>query len=140
VNKFQDVLLDLAGNIFILFCISGCRTFKRVKILTIPLFFSVALVAADVISDIVTAERLVSRGHLWWGWLTGLFTLAPFLGRLILCLVNLPRCYTVTWSEQKYFGIRKIQIKKMSARLTFWWQELKQIWWHIPLFLPLRCV
>jgi hypothetical protein len=57
-----------------------------------------------------------------------------------LYLVNLPRCYTVKWAEQKYFGIRKIQIKKMSARLTFWQQELKQIGWHIPLFLPLRYV
>jgi hypothetical protein len=126
---------------FILFCISGSCTFQRVKLLTIPLFFSVALVAADIISDMVTAERLVSRGHLWWGVLTGLLTLAPFFGRLVLYLVNLPRCYKVTWSEQKCLGIKKIQkIKKIPARLTFWWQELKQIGWHIPLFLPLRCV
>ena len=141
MNKFQDVVLDLANNIFILFCISGCCTFQRVKLLTIPLVFSVGLVAADIFSDIATAQRLVSRGHFYWGLLTGLLTLAPFFGRLVLYLVNLPRCYTVKWAEQKYFGIRKIQkITKIPARFTFWWQELKQIWWHIPLFLPLRCV
>jgi hypothetical protein len=141
VHKFKDCIKSHSLTYPIILLFSGCCTFQRVKILAIPLFFSVALVAADIISDIVTAERLVSRGHLWWGWLTGLLTFAPFFGKLVLYLVNLPRCYTVTWEEQKYFGIRKIQkIKKIPARLTFWWQELKQIGWHIPLFLPLRCV
>ncbi len=135
------MVLDLANNIFILFCISGCCTFQRVKLLTIPLVFSVGLVAADIISDIATAQRLVSRGNIYWGLLTALLIIAPFFARLVLYLVSLSRCYKITWSDQKFFGIRKIQeIKKISARLTFWWQELNQIWWHIPVFLPLRCV
>ena len=133
------MVLDLANNILNLFCISGCCTFQRFKILAIPLVFSVGLVAADIFSDIATAQRLVSRGHFYWGLLTGLLTLAPFLARLVLYLVSLSRCYKVTWTEQKYFGIKKIQkIEKIPARLTFWLQELKQIWWHIPWFLPLR--
>jgi hypothetical protein len=133
--------LDFANNIFILFCISGCCNFQRFKILAIPLVFSVALVAADIISDLATSAKLVSRGHFYWGLLTGLLIITPFLARSVLFLVNLSRCYKVTWLEQKYFGIRKIQkIEQIPARLTFWWQELKEIWWHIPLFLPLRCV
>jgi hypothetical protein len=135
------MLARCAQPIMIFFFISGSCTFQRVKILAIPLFFSVALVAADIISDIVTAERLVSRGHLWWGWLTGLLTFAPFLGRLVLYLVSFSRCYEVIWSEQKYFGIRKVKkVKKIPARLTFVQQELNQIWWHVPWLLPLRCV
>ncbi len=141
MNKFQDVVLDLANNILNLFCISGCCAFQRVKILTIPLVFSVGLVAADIFSDIATAQRLVSRGHFYWGLLTGLLIIAPFLARLFLYLVSFSRCFRVTWPEYEFFGkIKILKIKKISARLTFWWQELKQIWWHIPLLLPLRCV
>jgi hypothetical protein len=132
---------DFAYNIFILFCISGCCTIQRFKILATPFFFSVFLVAADIISDIVTAAKLYSRGHVYWSLLTGLLTLAPFLGRLVLYLDNLSRCYKVTWREHKYFGKKQIpKIETIDARLTFWWQELKQFWWHIPWFLPLRCV
>jgi hypothetical protein len=105
------------------------------------LFFSVVLVAADIFSDIATAKRLVSRGHFYWGLLTALLIIAPFLARLVLYLVSLSRCFIVTWPEYEFCGKRKIlQIKKIPARLTFWRQELKQIGWHIPLFLPLRCV
>jgi hypothetical protein len=127
--------------IILLFSGCCCCTFQRFKILAIPLVFSVGLVAADIFSDIATAQRLVSRGNIYWGLLTGILIIAPFLARLVLYLVSLSRCFKVAWSEQKFFGIRKIlKIKKIPARLTFWRQELKQIWWHIPLLLPLRCV
>ncbi len=122
----------------IILLFSGCCNLQRFKILATTLFFSVVLVAADIFSDIATAKRLVSRGHFYWGQLTGLLIIAPFLARLVLYLVSLSRCFRVTY---EFCGKRKIlQIKKIPARLTFWWQELKQIGWHIPLFLPLRCV
>jgi hypothetical protein len=125
----------------IILLFSGCCNFQRFKILALPLVFSVALVAADIFSDVVTSAKLVSRGHFYWGLLTGLLTLAPFLATLVLYLVSLSRCFKITWSEQKYFGIRKVKkIKKIPARLTFWWQGITQIVWRIPLLLPLRCV
>jgi hypothetical protein len=103
------------------------------------LVFSVVLVAADIISDIVTAVEFASRGDLNWGLLTGLFIIAPFLAKCILYFVSLIRCFKLIWSDQKHFGIRKIKkIEKIPARFTFWLQELNQIGWHIPLLLPIR--
>jgi hypothetical protein len=99
------------------------------------------LVAADIISDIATGVEFAARGDFYWGLLTGLLIIAPFLAKCILYLVSLKRCLKLTWSDHKWFGIRKIKkIEKIPGRITFWWQELKQFWWHIPLLQPLRCV
>jgi hypothetical protein len=99
------------------------------------------LVAADIGSDIATAVEFAARGDFYWGLLTGLLIIMPFLAKCILYLVSLKRCFKLTWSDEKYFGIRKIKkIKKIPGRVTFWLQELKQFWWHIPLLQPLRYV
>jgi hypothetical protein len=101
--------------------------------------FRVVLVAADIGSDIITAIEFASRGDLYWGLLTGLLIITPFLAKCILCFVSLKRCFKLTWSDQKYCGIQKIlKIEKIPETFTFWLQELKQIGWHIPLLLPFK--
>ncbi len=97
------------------------------------------MVAADIGSDIATAVEFAARGDFYWGLLTGLLIITPFLAKCILYLVSLKRCFKFTRSDQKFFGIRKIKkIEKIPARFTFWLQELKLIGWHIPLLLPFR--
>jgi hypothetical protein len=125
-------------------CILRCLDhpkFKRFRLLAGHFIFRVVLVAADIISDIATAVEFAARGDFYWGLLTGLLIIAPFLAKCILYLVSLKRCFKLTWSDEKYFGIRTIKkIEKIQGRVTFWLQELKLFWWHIPLLQPLRYV
>ncbi len=121
-------------------CISRCLDhpkLKRFRLLAGHLIFRVVLVAADIISDIATAVEFVARGNFYWGLLTGLLIITPFLAKCILYFASLKRCFEVEWSQQ---CCPVPQIKKHSARFSFWWQELKQIWWHFPVLLPIRCV
>jgi hypothetical protein len=99
--------------------------------------FRVVLVAADIGSDIATAVEFAARGDFYWGLLTGLLIIAPFLAKCILYSVSLKRCFEVEWSQQ---CCPVPQIKQNAARFSFWWQELTQIWWHFPALLPIRCV
>jgi hypothetical protein len=111
--------------------------FQRFRLLAGLFIFRVVLVAADIGSDIATAVEFAAKGDFYWGLLTGFLIITPFLAKCIFYFASLKRCFEVKWSKH---CCRIPQIKPHAAKLSFWLQELKQIWWHFPLLLPFRCV
>ena len=80
------------------------------------LVFSVVLVTADITTDILTAKDFFLSGDTNWALFTLLPVLAPFAARIVLSINN----YFRTWKSFQFS------------------EELSQIFWHFPLFHPIR--
>jgi hypothetical protein len=130
-------------------------TSQRFKLLAKALFFSVVLMAVDIISDIVTAWSLFSRSEICskyqdrglkqcknfrssdymftsnyfkWGVYTLIPIVMPLMARIVLNLVSLIRS----------FEMKGCRITITPARWILWIEDLKQLPLHIPLLQPIR--
>ena len=109
---------------FIFSVMSKCQYFlqhpktKRYRLLISFFTFSVLLVSADIISDIVTALDFHSRGDINWAIFTLIPVVAPFIARIVLSVVN-------------YF---------LAKKSFFFNEELSELFWHFPLFHPIRYI
>lgn len=110
-------------NFNLLFSVlSKCQYFlqqpktKHYELLISFFTFSVLLVSADIISDIVTALNFYSRGDIYWTIFTLLPVFAPFISRIVLSVINYFRA-----NESFYIK-----------------EELSQVFWNFPLVHPIR--
>ncbi len=130
-------------------------TSQRFKLLAKALFFSVVLMAADIISDIFTAWSLFSRSencsknqgggfdrcknfrssvymftsnYFKWGVYTLIAIVMPLLARIVLNLVLLIRS----------LEMKGCRITITPARWMLWIEDLKQLPLHFPLLQPIR--
>ena len=87
--------------------------------------FSVAFLAADIVTDISTAVDFFKRGDFYWGLFTLLPIFAPLLGQLLVTLANI-----LTFKRTKAGHKLKLAYN--------WKNELKQLIWQIPMFQAIR--
>jgi len=93
--------------------------------------FSIALLTADIFSDIFTANDFFSRGHFYWGIFTIVPIFAPFFARVVLVIANLTRCWKRDTENNYSFTFSK-------ERFAIWKNDLIQLFWHFPLLQPVR--
>ncbi len=129
-------------------------TSQRFKLLAKALFFSMVLMAADIISDIFTAWSLFSRSEICskyqdgglkqcknfrsqslftsnyykWGVYTLIAILMPLLARIVLNLVSLIRS----------LEMKGCRMTITPARWILWVEDLKQLPLHFSLLQPIR--
>ena len=87
--------------------------------------FSVAFLAADIVTDISTAADFLRRGDFYWGLFTLVPLFAPLLGQFFITLASI-------LTFKKTTGVRKLTLTNN------WQRELKQLIWQIPMFQPIR--
>ncbi len=91
--------------------------------------FSVALIFADVVTDIITASEFIALGHKYWGFFTIVPIFAPFVVKAVITLSNLVRC----------FKLEKYCLKLNKTRFAVWINnDVWQLLWHFPLLQPIR--
>ena len=106
----------------------GHPKFKHFLILLKFFTFSVALLTADIITDILSALDFFQRGHVYWGLFTMLPIIAPFIVQCIITLLNLPRCFKIVGKC----------LELDEARFSIWQNDVWKLLWHFPLFQPIR--
>ncbi len=130
--------------------VSGCLklkqlynnpVFKHCQLVTVFLVFSVGLLSADIITDIVSADDFFRRGDTYWGVFTLVPIFAPFAVRSIITLINICRCFefkkiSVTLKMHFYLPTTS----KKNNKYDEWLSELKQLHWHFPMIQPIRSV
>ncbi len=118
--------------------VSGClklkqlynnTVFKHCQLVIFFLVFSVGLLSADIITDIISAIDFFRRGDTYWGLFTLVPIFAPFAVRSVITLVGFCRCY-------EYL----LKINKKKEKYDEWLSELKQLHWHLPMLQPIRLV
>jgi hypothetical protein len=91
--------------------------------------FSVALIFADVVTDIITASEFFALGHKYWGFFTIVPIFAPFVVKAVVTISNLVRC----------FKLERIFLELNRNRFAVWINnDLWQLFWHFPLLQPIR--
>ena len=91
--------------------------------------FSVALLTADIVTDIQSALDFYQRGHFYWGLFTLLPVFAPFFVRCTIAMMRLRRCFKLG---------RHLCLELYAARFSVWKNDLWQLLWHFPLIQPFR--
>jgi len=118
--------------------VSGCLklkqlynnpVFKHCQLVIFFLVFSVGLLAADIVTDIISAIAFFKRRDTYWGLFTLVPIFAPFAVRSVITLIGLCRCYEY---------LPKINMKK--EKYDEWLSELKELHWHFPMLQPIRLV
>jgi hypothetical protein len=90
---------------------------------------SVALVFADVVTDIITASEFFALGHKYWGFFTIVPIFAPFVVKAVITISNLVRC----------FKLEKYCLELNKTRFAVWINnDVWQLLWHFPLLQPIR--
>ncbi len=97
----------------------------------------VVLLSIDIITDINTAVNFLSRGHYYWGICTVVPIFAPFAVKILINILNLCRCFKLTIVDNSSI-LRRFRPTLNQARLSFCFQESKQLVWHFPLLQPIR--
>jgi hypothetical protein len=69
--------------------------FEHIKMLMVFFVFQVALLFADIVTDILSALEFFSRGHNYWGVFTLVPIFAPFLAKVFITFANFNRCLNV---------------------------------------------
>ena len=82
--------------------------------------FKFALGLADTVTDILTALSFFQRGHIYWGCLTLAIVMVPFLARLALFISS-------------EIGSKRDPTQNLVKK-----EHLKDIFWHFPLFSPVK--
>jgi hypothetical protein len=115
--------------------------FKHCQLVTVFLVFNVGLLLADIITDIVSADDFFRRGDTYWGLFTLIPIFAPFAVRLVITLIGFCRCLEpkkIVLSTKMNFYLPTTSKKK--NKYNEWLYELKELFWHFPIFQPIRLV
>ena len=128
------------------FCIPGGSVFSRIwkhpkfqhfKLVFLFILFNVFFVAADVVTDILTAADLFSRGDFYWGLFTCFPIFAPFVAHIFLALNSLQKCFQIKLKQDNSI-LRRLVVEKSSAKLEIELRQLPELVWKFPLLHPLR--
>ena len=88
--------------------------------------FSVALITADIATDISTALDFLKRGDFYWGLFTLIPIFAPLMGQILITLSSL-------------IAIRRKTRQAVKPDLKWYWKNgLSQLAVHIPMVQPFR--
>ncbi len=109
---------------------------KHCQLLIVFFIFSVGLLSADIITDIMAAAEFFKRGDTNWGWFTLIPIFAPFLVRLMMNFIRFCRCFELKKTPAFYFYLPTTSKKK--NKYHEWKSELKLLKWHFPMFQPIR--
>jgi len=69
---------------------------QHIKMLTTFFVFQVALLGADIVTDIMSALEFFDRGHNYWGVFTLVPIFAPFGAKVFITFANFSRCLKLT--------------------------------------------
>ena len=72
---------------------------NHVKMLTVFFILHVALLSADIFTDVLSAHEFFERGDHFWGIFTLIPVFAPFIARVIIIVENLRRCFVVEFGK-----------------------------------------
>jgi hypothetical protein len=118
--------------------VSGCLklkqlynnpVFKHCQLVIFFLVFSVGLLAADIITDIISAIDFFKHGEPYWGSFTLIPIVAPFAVRSVITFIGF--CRFIEYLPK---------INKKKNKYDEWLYELKQLHWHLPMLQPIRLV
>ena len=115
--------------------------FKHCQLVIVFFIFSVALLSADIVTDIVSAVDFFKRGHTYWGLFTLVPIFAPFAVRSVITLIGFCQCFEykkIDVTPEIHFYLPKINMRKNKYIELL--SELKQLPWHFPMFQPIRQV
>lgn len=113
--------------------------FRHFRILANFFLFSVALLSADIITDILAAYDFYKRGHTYWSLFTTLPIFSPFFAKLVMASASLARCFEVKFEEKIFWKMRRLKSVEFSRqRFSIWRFELKTLFWHFPMLQPVR--
>ena len=139
VDKINDILTDEAKTLSSFGKIWNHAKFQHFQMLLKFFIFSIALLTADIVTDIFTAEDFFSKDHIYWGTFTLIPIFAPFIARVFLVIANLARCWKILYIKVEGLNIQRPSIGSFSAaRFSVWKHELWQLLWHFPLLQPIR--
>jgi len=103
--------------------------FKHFLLLLKICFFSVAVLTADIVTDLLAAKEFFENGHYHWGLLTLVLISAPFAARVVISFLALVKCFK---RESKFW------LQLDSARFSFWKNDLWKLVWYFPILQPIR--
>jgi hypothetical protein len=107
----------------------GHPKFQHFVLLLKFFVFSVALIFADVVTDIITASEFFALGHKYWGFFTIVPIFAPFVVKAVITISNLVQCLKL---EQCFLELNRF-------RFAVWINnDLWQLLWHFPLLQPIK--
>ncbi len=119
------------------FSLSGCNKLKKLfktpkfqhlKLFALFVIFSVILLSADIVTDIIAAVEFFQRGDTYWFYFTLIPVFAPLGVRVIMMFYSFCRC----------LEFRSEKVKLNRTKLANCFRELRQLHWHIPLLQPIR--
>ena len=103
---------------------------------------NVVFVAADIVSDILTASEFFNRGDYYWGLFTTLLIFAPFMAKIVLMALNTWKCFfrAVPGDYTTLYDLifNRIKYSKNDARIAVRCMEAKRLIWQFPLLHPFR--
>ena len=88
-------IIDREANPSLLKRIFNHPVFEHIKILMVFFVSQVALLFADIVTDVLSALEFFSRGHNYWGMFTLVPIFAPFLAKVFITFANFNRCLIV---------------------------------------------
>ena len=102
--------------------------------------FSVALITADIVSDIITAEEFFRRKDFYWGVFTLVPIFMPFVASCINALINLCQCINLTYSIARSSSLRRMPtgFHLNQAKFSRWKNDLPCVFWDFPMLQPVR--
>jgi hypothetical protein len=90
---------------------------------------SVVILAADIVTDFLTAIEFFQKGHFYWGLFTLVPIFAPFVAKIVFSFWTFAQCFRrlTNWIPQMDL-----------ARFSFWKKDLQKLIWYFPMLQPLR--
>jgi hypothetical protein len=104
---------------------------KHVGLLLMFATFNIFLPLADFVTDILTAQSFFQSDHFYWGGCTLFFVILPFLGRLLVFIFSIAKCF---------FGKLESNIypNKMTEFQDLCSRGFPELIWHFPPLIVLR--
>ncbi len=94
-NLKHEFLLDQEVNTSLPQRCFNHPMFQHIKMLMVFFISQVALLFADIVTDVLSAFEFFSRGHNYWGMFTLVPIFAPFGAKVFMTFVNFSRCLKI---------------------------------------------
>ncbi len=106
---------------------------QHVALLLKFFLFNVLLPGMDISTDVRTAESYFLRGHFYWGFCTLLFVFLPFLGKFLILILNIVKCFVRKLDTLEKYPNKITKFKVLCRRSP-------ELIWHFPPLIILRSV